>query len=50
LLKFVGDLVYLMLLEGSKLNALVNGCINLYDQGIQRHRVTWVQEMTRQQA
>src|ERR1700685_1991330 len=40
LLKLVGDLVYLVLLEGSNLNALVNGCINLYDRGIQRHRVT----------
>ena len=50
LLKVVGDLVYLVLLEGSNLNALVNGCINLYDRGIQRHRVTWVREMTRQQA
>jgi hypothetical protein len=49
LLKFVGDLVYLVLLEGSNLNALVNGCTNLYDRGIQRHRVTWVREMTRQQ-
>jgi hypothetical protein len=49
LLKFVGDLVYLVLLEGSNLNALVNDSVNLYDRGIQRHRVTWVREMTRQQ-
>ena len=49
LLKFVGDLVYLVLLEGSNLNALVNGAVSLYDRGIQRHRVTWVREMTRQQ-
>ena len=49
LLKFVGDMVYLVLLEGSNLNAPINGCTNLYDRGIQRHRVTWVREMTRQQ-
>jgi hypothetical protein len=49
LLKFVGDLVYLVLLEGSNLNALVNNSVSLYDRGIQRHRVMWVQEMTRQQ-
>jgi hypothetical protein len=50
LLKFVGDLIYLVLLEGSNLNALVNGAVSLYDRGIQRHRITWVREMTRQQA
>ena len=49
LLKFVGDLVYLVLLEGSNLNALVNGAVSLYDRGVQRHRITWVKEMTRQQ-
>lgn len=49
LLKFVGDLVYLVLLEGSNLNALVSGSVSLYDRGIQRHRITWVREMTRQQ-
>ncbi len=47
LLKFVGDLVYLVLLEGSNLNALVKGAISLYDRGIQRNRVTWCREMTR---
>jgi hypothetical protein len=50
LLTFVGDRVYLVLLEGSNLNALVNESVSLYDRGIQRHRVTWVREMTRQQA
>ena len=50
LLKFVGDLVYLVLLEGSNLNALVNGAVNLYDRGIQRRRITWVREMTPHQA
>ena len=47
LLKFVGDLVYYVLIEGSNLNRLVNGAISLYDRGILRHRVTWVREMTR---
>src|SRR3954452_22855256 len=39
LLRFVGDMVYLVLLEGSNLNALVNNSVNLYDRGILRHRV-----------
>ena len=47
LLKFVGDLVYYVLIEGSNLNQLVGGAASLYDQGILRHRVTWVREMTR---
>jgi len=50
LLKFVGDLVYLVLIEGSHLNALVKGAVSLYDRGLQRHRITWVREMDRQQA
>jgi hypothetical protein len=50
LLTFVGDRVYLVLLEGSNLNALVNNSVSLYDRGILRHRVTWVQEMTRQES
>ena len=49
LLKFVGDMIYLVLLQGSNLNALVNGSMNLYDRGIQRHRVTWVRELTRRE-
>jgi hypothetical protein len=49
LLKFVGDLVYQVLLDGSNLNALVNNSVSLYDRGILRHRVTWVREMTRQE-
>jgi hypothetical protein len=48
LLKFVGDMIYLVLLEGSNLNALVNGAVSLYS-GILRHRVTWIAEMTRHQ-
>lgn len=49
LLKFVGDQVYLVLLEGSNVNTLVKDAVNLYDRGIQRHRVTWVREMSREQ-
>ena len=49
LLKFVGDLVYLVLIEGSNLNKLMNDAISLYERGILRHRVTWVREMTRQE-
>ncbi len=44
LLKFVGDETYLVLVEGSNLNTLVNGSVNLYDRGVQRHRVTWIRE------
>jgi len=50
LLKFTGDQLYLVLLKGSNLNALVNGSVSLYDRGIQRHRVTWVREMQKQEA
>ncbi len=46
LLKFTGDLVTLVLIRGSNLDALVNqGTINLTDRGLQRHRITWVREM-----
>jgi hypothetical protein len=50
LLKFTGDEITLVLLEGSNLNALVKGSVNLYERGIQRHRVTWVREMPRDEA
>jgi hypothetical protein len=49
LLKFVGDLVYFVLIEGSNLNGLVNGGMSLYERGILRHRITWVREMTRRE-
>jgi hypothetical protein len=50
LLKFTGDQIHLVLLEGSNLNALINGSISLFDRGILRHRVTWVREMPKQEA
>jgi hypothetical protein len=49
LMKFVGDLVYLVVIEGSNLNTLMNNAISLYERGILRHRITWVREMARQE-
>jgi hypothetical protein len=47
LLKFSGDLVYLVLIKGSNLDKPVSeGGINLTSGGLQRHRVAWVREMT----
>lgn len=47
LLKFSGDLVYLVLIRGSSLDRpLDEGAINLTRAGLQRHRVLWVREMS----
>ncbi len=47
LLKFSGDIVYLVLIRGSNLDRPLNeGSINLTRGGLQRHRVLWVREMT----
>jgi hypothetical protein len=47
LLKFSGDLVYLVLIRGSNIDRPLNeGSINLTHAGLQRHRVLWVREMT----
>jgi hypothetical protein len=47
LLKFSGDLVYLVLIRGSNLDKpLADGAINLTHAGLQRHRVLWIREMT----
>ena len=47
LLKFSGDLVYLVLIRGSNLDMpLDEGTINLTTGGLQRHRVMWIREMT----
>jgi hypothetical protein len=47
LLRFSGDVVYLVLIRGSNLNEPLNeGAINLTHAGLQRHRVLWVREMT----
>ena len=46
LLKFSGDLVYLVLIRGSNLDKPLNeGTINLTSGGLQRHRVLWIREM-----
>lgn len=46
LLKFTSDLVSLVLIRGSNLDAMINNhAINLTDRGLQRHRITWIREM-----
>lgn len=46
LLKFSGDLVYLVLIRGSALDKpLGDANIDLIRAGLQRHRVLWVREM-----
>lgn len=47
LLKFTGDLVYLVLIRGSNLDKpLSEGSIDLLHAGLQRHRVLWIREMS----
>lgn len=47
LLKFSGDVVYLVLVRGSNLDKpLGDGPINLTRAGLQRHRVLWLREMS----
>jgi hypothetical protein len=49
LLKFSGDLMYVVLIRGSNLDKpLTDGAINLTHAGLQRHRVLWVREMTKE--
>jgi hypothetical protein len=50
LLKFSGDIVYLVLIRGSNLDKPLNeGSINLTHAGLQRHRVLWVREMSKEE-
>jgi len=50
LLKFSGDLVYLVLIRGSNLSRpLADSSINLTNAGLQRHRVLWVKEMSEEE-
>ncbi len=50
LLKFSGDLVYLVLIRGSNLDRPLNeGDVNLLHAGLPRHRVVWIREMTREE-
>src|ERR1700719_3908235 len=47
LLKFSGDLVYLVLIRGSNLDKPISeGAINLTTGGLQRHRIVWIREMS----
>jgi hypothetical protein len=46
LLKFSGDLIYVVLIRGSNLDQPINdGHMNLTSGGLQRHRVVWIREM-----
>ncbi len=48
LLRFSGDVVYLVLIRGSNLDKpLADGSINLTHAGLQRHRVLWIREMSK---
>jgi hypothetical protein len=49
LLKFTGDVVTLVLIRGSNLNALTNASVDL-PHGIQRHRIMWVRELDKAEA
>jgi hypothetical protein len=50
LLKFSGDVVYLVLIRGSNLaKPLADGSINLTHAGLQRHRVLWIREMSKEE-
>ena len=47
MIKFSGDLVYLVLLKGSNLDKpLKGGAVTLMRAGFQRHRLMWVREMS----
>ena len=48
LLKFTGDVVYLVLIRGCNLDKpLSEGAINLTHAGLQRHRVLFIREMSK---
>jgi hypothetical protein len=50
LLRFSGDVVFLVLIRGSNLDKPLNeGAINLTHAGLQRHRVLWVREMSEEE-
>ena len=47
LLKFSGDLVYIVLIHGSNLDRpLSDTTTNLTTSGLQRHRIVWMREMS----
>ena len=50
LLKFSGDLVYLVLIRGSNLDRpLSDTTTNLTTSGLQRHRIVWMREMSEEE-
>jgi hypothetical protein len=50
LLKFSGDVVYLVLIQGSNLDKpLSDSNTNLTTSGLQRHRIVWMREMTEEE-
>jgi hypothetical protein len=50
LLKFSGDLVYLVLIKGSNLDRpLKEGAVTMTHAGFQHHRLVWVREMTEEE-
>ena len=48
LLKFSGDIVYLVLIRGSNLDKALREGVDLTHAGLQRHRVVWVREMSKE--
>ncbi|OYV86557.1 MAG: hypothetical protein B7Z73_11550 [Planctomycetia bacterium 21-64-5] len=50
LLKFSGDVVYLVLVTGSNLDRpLLDTTTNLTTSGLQRRRIVWIREMTEEE-
>jgi hypothetical protein len=50
LLRFTGDTTTLVLIRGSNLSAPVRqNAVNLTDRGLQRHRITYVREMDKEE-
>ncbi len=50
LLKFSGDVLYLVLIRGSNLDKpLKEGAIDLIHAGLQRHRILWLREMAEEE-
>jgi len=50
LIKFSGDLVYLVLVKGSNLDQpLADTNSNLTSSGLQRHRIVWMREMNEEE-
>src|SRR6204780_4635182 len=50
LLKFSGDVVYLVLIRGSNLDKpLTDSTTNLTTSGLQRHRIVWMREMSEEE-